>query len=146
MPRLADLRAGDGIWIDHFGLHPAVVLVAGRDSIQVICGTSKFKPGRKLVRIEPRSPAAFALGLSQTTYFYRSNLAVITDSSVVKRVAKRCPPGKFRELEVLAVTAAHEELAVSGFEETSSQPAELGGAAPSVDEAVQVPTPIDDTK
>lgn len=106
MQTLASLKRGQGIWVDHHGAHPAVVLVEGETSIQVICGTSKQKPDPDEVCVKPGSPASVALGLSAPTYFYPFKVAIICDAALVLSVKSRCPPNVFHRLEELAEIGA----------------------------------------
>ena len=108
MPKIADLKRADGIWVDHHGTHPAVVLVEGASAATVICGTTKRKSDPDEVCIRDNSPAAVALGLNQPTYFYPRKVAVITSDAQVKSVRKRCPPNVFFQLERLALIAAQQ--------------------------------------
>jgi hypothetical protein len=106
MPKLSDLKRAQGVWVDNYGTHPAVVLVGGATSVVVICGTTKPKSDPDEVCIQPNSPAGYALGLSNPTYFYWWKVAVIVQDSAVKSAKKLCPPSVFHALEKLAIVAA----------------------------------------
>src|SRR5260370_22406649 len=106
MPGLGDLKAGQAIWVDHYGEHPAVVVVQGIDSIIVICGTGQRKSDPDEVCIKPGSPAGHVLGLNKPTYFYPSKVAVVREASKVRRPGKVCPPSTFHALARVAAVAA----------------------------------------
>jgi hypothetical protein len=106
MPKLSDLKRARALWVDHFGSHPAIVLVESATSPVVICGTSKQKSDPDEVRIDPASPAGYVLGLNSPTFFYWWKMAIVSSEASIKSVKGMCPPGVFHSLERLAVLAA----------------------------------------
>lgn len=150
--RLSDLRAGDGVWIDHHGTHPGVVIHVDPDTAILVIGSSKGRPHYAEVCIQPNSPAAKALGLTAPTYFNATRVAVIRDAKAVVRKTRRCPPEPFQQLAALIedmvkrhrkdaqrrTAATPAEAAPSP---SSAPPAEPAGNRASAPRAEAAPTP-----
>lgn len=111
MAKLSDLKVGDSIWVDHHKIRPAVVISVGPTAVLLICGTSRAGVSPHVVCVQPRSPAATAMGIDRPTYFYPSGVAVRTDLAAVVDLKRRPPPNIMHALEALAELSA-QKLAV----------------------------------
>jgi hypothetical protein len=85
------MKSGELIWIDHHGVHPAVIInVLDDGRILVVIGTGTLRPDDPtMITIRHREPTGFALGLDKTTYFYESKIAILETGRVHREMKKR---------------------------------------------------------
>lgn len=99
---LESLKLGQVVWIDHYGSHPAVVMRTA--PAIVICGTGSPYPADR-VEVRAGTRYARAMGLTKTTYFYASKVAVVTAAGAIQSICGQCPASVFQSLEPLVAAA-----------------------------------------
>jgi hypothetical protein len=93
--------------------HPAIVVYVEADRLTVIYGTGTARLITPTIVVEPHTRYGKALKLYKPTYFYWSNVRVVTPRVLNSRFM-RCPPGLFADLRILTdvglVKLAQEQL------------------------------------